>query len=338
MNDLGDTDPPARRLDTSQVRHLVGKLRNRAGRGGNRRVAVLAAVSVVLAIAVGIGWGLSGADDPDTPPGPAADDTGPGGLDLPGSSSEPTGQASEAPAGTGSGTGSGSGSGSGSGAGNSGGGPSANQPPRIEDPGLSSDGLLLAIQPTVSDPDGDDVSLLFEVDGEAVPPADPTRAEVRFDLDEVDYQHEASVTITATDSLGATTSETFTHALAAISTVRVTDISFKVDQPAVCFADEPTRTLRVTLQLSGHVTDSRDSTRALSRNRPEVTLLGEASAEVVGERPSQQIRLSDLEFAGMSDGGFVRTYRSQSLRTEELRPFSGGCSGAFHYTVSIKVR
>jgi hypothetical protein len=59
---------------------------------------------------------------------------------------------------------------------------------------------------------------------------------------------------------------------------------------------------------------------------------------VVGERPSQQIRLSNLEFAGMSDGGFIRTYRSQSLRAEELRPFSGGCSGAFQYTESIKVR
>jgi hypothetical protein len=109
------------------------------------------------------------------------------------------------------------------------------------------------------------------------------------------------VTITATDSRGATTSETFTHALAGISTVRVTDILFKVGQPAVCF-QEPTRTLWGGLQPSGQVTDSRDRT------------------EVVGERPSRQIRLRDIKFAGMPDGGFIGIYRSQGLRAEEASP------------------
>jgi hypothetical protein len=47
--------------------------------------------------------------------------------------------------------------------------PSGNRSPAIEDPGLSSVGLTLTVAPTVSDPDGDEVTVEIEADGEQLP-------------------------------------------------------------------------------------------------------------------------------------------------------------------------
>jgi hypothetical protein len=212
--------------------------------------------------------------------------------------------------------------------------------------------MLLRIAPTVTDPDGDEVSLLFEIGGTQVDPAtscyldplckgdefpsqSPTKAAVRLDPSQVGHRYEAPVVIIATDSRGATTRESFTHVVAAVSTVTVRDLEFRVRNPAACFQDEPSRALRVTLGLSGPVTHTSTVTRSLTRDRSIVTLLSDMTGEVVGQEPAQTVRFTDGSFAGAA-ASFARTHRENA--DQGFSAFSGDCQGHFTYSITINTR
>ena len=219
-----------------------------------RRLLVAGALAaVVVAAGAGVVWALvdgdSGEDSLAEVVGPPLDGTAAdadipvageqAATDTPDSGDLPAGESSTNRAGAGGDADSGgdSGSGSGGGSAGSGGDQPPNAAPVIESPGIDSRGLLLAIEPIVSDPDEDDVSLLFEIDGETVDPVtntggesgafrveatgNPALALVRFNVDQVDYSHDAAVAITATDSRGAQTSQSFVHMVNAITTVTV---------------------------------------------------------------------------------------------------------------------
>jgi hypothetical protein len=336
---------------TTTVRNLRA-LAGGGSRGRGRAVAAVAA-GASIALAVGIGWGLSSGDRTDPAdlsalPGGTPGVAGSGQQDPSGTADGADGQPGDSGSAGGTGT---AGSG-GTGSGDPGGGPPANQPPVVDDPGLSSDGMVLRIAPTVTDPDGDEVSLLFEVGGTEVDPATscyldplckgdefpsqtPTKAAVRLDPSQVGHRYEAPVVIIATDSRGATTRESFTHVVAAVSTVTVRDLEFRVRNPADCFQDEPSRALRVTLGLRGPVNHTSTVTRGLTQDRSVVALLSAMTGEVVGQEPAQAVRFTDGSFAGAS-ANFARTHRQSA--DQGFSAFSGDCQGHFTYSITISTR
>lgn len=185
--------------------------------------------------------------------------------------------------------------------GGSGGGEPANRPPVIEDPGLSSDGMLLTIAPTVSDPDGDDVTLLFEVNGETVDPAtdtggesgafrtertdDPTVAVVKFLYREVGFSPEASVAIAATDDRGAQISESFALDLSARTTVSVGEAVFELADPSSCFERPETSVALVyRLEFSGAIEQTSDGIGSVGSDG-RVVIAGPSTERYEGVEP-----------------------------------------------------
>jgi hypothetical protein len=311
-----------------------------------RRMTVIAAVVVaaVLAAGAGVWWGLAGAGEQgSTPAGAASPPSGaPGDAEpTPGASTAPDGSA---PAGTPGGddpAGAGQpGGGAGAGQGGEGGAP-ANRAPVIEDPDLSSNGLTLSIKPTVTDPDDDEVTLVTVVDGEEISPnaMDPDSefaTFVRFDRGEVGYTHTARIELSATDSRGATTERSFFHELAAITTVTVRDMTFKVRSPSSCFADEAARRLTADVRLVGAVTDNVAINEELRADRPSVVLLDRVSGQMTGNPTSQRIFFSNGAFAGELDSASF----SHTATDGVLRHVFGldVCRGVLTYRVDFAVR
>jgi hypothetical protein len=302
------------------------------------RLRVAGAVALVLAAAAGVGWGLAGAEPGDgSGPGAGSDQLAgdpelggqpPGADGQPGAGDPPAGAGLP---GNGLPAGSGSGSGSGTGSGSSGGGGPGNQPPVIEDLGLSSYGLTLTIAPTVRDPDGDEVSLAFEVDGEEVPATDPTRATISFSHAEVGEEYEASVTVTATDSGGASSWQTASHPLVANTTATVQNVTFRVLNPAGCFDAAPAHRLAGKLTLSGVAGGSQSFNEELRRDRPEVVLL-ESSTSTTPRYTAQRLT---LEFAFDGQPGTYQKVHAASDQVARLL-VRDDCSGWLFYRVTFE--
>jgi hypothetical protein len=313
-----------------------------------RRHLVLAGsvAALVAAAAVGVVWSLAGAgtDTPvggsdvlagDTEPGidqPAADDAPAGGAlptDDPDSGSS---AASTSESDTSSSSGDSDSSG-GSGSGSAGGGEPENQPPVIEDMGLSRpgpEGLMLLIEPNVSDPNGDDVSVSIEVDGEPLQIVDPARPKVafRFSYDEVGAEHEAAVAVTATDAHGASTQQTETYRLVAYHALRLTNMRFTVTNPTDCFADEPVRRLIANIQIADNNFQRDEELRA---DRSDIQL----SPGYTAIRPDPiEVHVSvDITFAGKTDS-FDQVLSSDRLVFEAF-DLTGDCRALLNYRVDV---
>lgn len=325
-----------------------------------KRMWILAA-AVVAVVAVGVGWGLagggSGGSGSNGPPSSAANALGTDGdrAGSDGAANLGSPAASDPGSTSGSTSDSTSESGAGSGSGGGGGTPD-NQPPVIGDPGLSSEGLLLRIDPTVTDPDGDDVSLLFEIDGrqadpmttcfghptckgEEEPSATPTKASAVFDHTEVGYQHVATVTVIATDSRGATSRETFTHKLAAISTVIFRDFRFSLTSLEDCFREESSRSLSYQLDLSGAIAREWDSSGIpVDQRTRHYFLVRTNAADFAGQPPALLVNFS-ASLEGVGSIGFAAP-RQYSQSEDVVVPFytSHDCRGEFRYRVQFIVR
>lgn len=329
------------------MNHQTVPLPGLAGRA-RRRTWLLAVVAIAAAaaLAVGAGWSVAGGDPPGpaTPPlaGPATEPADGATAEPAGATGRPTGSPGPAPATPDLATGSGPDSaspdspGEPPAGGGSGAGTPANQPPVIEDPGVSSEGLLLRIEPTVSDPDGDQVSLRIEVAGAEVPSMDPTRAAIRLDHTEVGYRYQAPVRITATDSQGATTRRELTHLLEAITTVHLSGVSFQVSRPADCFRDVPERSLTGAIRLTGGFDAGQSFTVRLDRDRPGYTFFTGSSTVVTGVEPEQTVALLRSGFAGTA-ATFTKTHRDGSVR-QGVRAYSGDCAGHYTYGLRFEVR
>ena len=326
----------------------------------NTKRTWVAAAAVVAVVAVGIGWGLasdgsgrSGSNGPGAVPGLSADDPGTDG-DQPGGdgAADDGGPA----AGSAPDSGSDSGSGSGSRSGSAGGAAPDNQPPVIEDPGLSSDGLLLQIAPTVTDPEGDDVSLLFEIDGhetdpattcfehptckgEEDPSATPTKASAVLDHTEVGYEHDAMVTIIATDGRGATSRQTFTHELVAKSTVAFRDLRFTVGSPEDCFREESSRSLSYKLDLSGAIMKTRAGSGFPTNERTRHYFLVRNNAVGFAGQPPALLVDFSASLEGVGSIGFAAP-RQYSQSEDVVVPFytSHDCRGQFSYRIQFIVK
>jgi hypothetical protein len=196
-----------------------------------------------------------------------------------------------------------SGSGASGGSGGSSGGSGTTAPPNrapiIVDPGLSSNGLVLSITPTLTDPDGDDVDFVLNIDGQD---AEPTGGTVTtgFALDDVGYSHNAIIVIRATDTAGNETVETFSHTVEAVTTVTISDVKFRVESPSVCFEDTAAERLGGNLDLKGSITENIRFSEELRPDRTEVILLDELSGETVGGPGELDVKMLG-GFAGLLD-------------------------------------
>jgi hypothetical protein len=318
------TVPMIRRLVTGQV-------------GGRRGRLVAASVVVLLAaVAIGVGWGLAGDRAPDitADPGSGPGLAGDSGSELaPGQSGVP-----DDPVAGGAGNGGGPFGGAGSGAGSSGGGGPGNQPPAIADAGLSSDGLTLTVAPTVADPDGDEVSLAVEADGRSVGMSgDPARGTISYPYQTYGAEHEASVTIVATDAAGGSTRETFTHRLQAVTTVSVEDVRFTLTgNLGRCLGgDVRARRLVGTLTLTGPAQDTLSVNHELRLDRTEVVLLDRREGTGPGA-PTQSVSLQ-AEFAGQADQ-HVEVHSGERRVFDSLFTATDGCTGLLSYHVTVQRR
>jgi hypothetical protein len=314
--------------------------------GDRVRVAAAVTTATVLVVGAGVVWGLAGADGrqadasgtplPSADPGASSDEVfgdDPDALGSPGSlgaAGDPTGAG---------GLSSGEGSGSGSG-GN--GRPPGNRPPVIEDPGLSSDGMTLTIAPKVTDPDGDAFTVGYAVDGTEVT-AVSQELTYRFFVDDVGYRHEAQVTITATDEHGATTEDTFTETLTAVTTVTFGIFEFSVVNPEQCFAKAEAWRLTGFLQLSGAVKATTNINEELRRGRSRITLLDDRpSAQVVGAQPTARVIFAGGEIRDangkLDSRGSLSNVHQDSEAVRQLVFEGGACRGELRYLVTFQTR
>lgn len=157
----------------------------------------------------------------------------------------------------------------------------ANQPPVIVDPGISSDGLTLRVQPTFADPENDDIAVVITVDGDE---ASNSAAGFSGSFDErvVGYTHETEIGIQVTDTSGNTTTETFNHTLEAITTVVVSDVKLRVTTAGSCFESTPARRFGGTLRLAGSVAARTPFSDELRADRTEVVLVELTTGETIG--------------------------------------------------------
>jgi hypothetical protein len=340
-------NPIYRRL-REQAARARGALRGAAGwrRPRSRTQVIVAALAVtVLAVGVGVVWGIAGATDqrvgtareplgdPQSPPGGT---TGGAldGLSSPGAvtgGGDPSGGS-----GSGLGAGSGSGTGPGGGPGSSGGGGPGNRPPVIEDPGLSSDGLILTVAPTVSDPDGDQVRVEVTADGQPVGMSgDPPRGTVAYPYQTYGAEPEASVTIVVTDAGGASAQETVSHQLRAVTTVTLQDVRFTLSQPNNCFGDVRARRLVGTLILSGPVRETVSFNEELRLDRTAVTLLDSREGTGSGA-PAESVILS-ADLAGQRDT-HDETHRDRRTVFKAMFTATDGCRGLLSYSIAFQRR
>jgi hypothetical protein len=320
------------------------------GQRGRARMIIVAGAATVLAIGAGVGWGLAG--DGGQPGAarvangaPGGDSSGvPGGAGNSTGGDQPDGAAATDPAGDGGLPGTGGapgGSGSSSGLGNGpqapGGGAAENRPPVIEDAGLSSDGLTLTVAPTVTDPDGDPVTVGIELAGTPVATDADGTARVTFDPAD-GYQQAAAGRVVATDSHGAAVEQSFTETLRAVTEVELRDVQFEVTSAASCFANEPAHRLTGSLQFYDAVRRTVQVSQELRPNRPRVTLLEAESAELVGTAPVLRVLLLS---GSLADGRDVLSQVHRAGDTGRFRHdlFDGGsCRGVLSYQLSFDTR
>jgi len=322
---------------------------------GRPRLLAGAAAALVLAAAAGVAWSLAaaepGQDMPDGRSDVLVSDTE-FDLDRPDTREQP---AEDAPASAGQPTDnqdSGSGSVSESGAGSGGGQPS-NRPPVIDSPGLSSVGLVLTIAPEVSDPDGDDVTLLFDVGGMTVDPAQtcstpgckgdetpnlfPTVAGVRLDFADVGYAADIPVTIIATDAHGATSRETYSHTVSAHTRVTFRDFRYAINDPSACFDATESRVLSFSLSLEGAFPTITSKNHTISASNPSGMLDIDRAGGWDGRQPppltvSLSVSLSDI---GTSAFPVPRSYQSDAEASMNIG-LGSPCRGVVSYRITFE--
>lgn len=210
----------------------------------------------------------------------------------------------------------------------------SNQPPIIEDPGISSDGMELAIAPVVSDPDNDPVEVFFELDGtRLIIPQDADSATTTVTRGS-DYVVDVSVAIGVTDSAGNEVVETFDHELQAVTTVTVRDLRFTVASSA-CFEEEAAQRIEANIQLRGAAEQVSNVSRELRADNSEVTLVDEATGELAGEPPSQRVFVLPA-----LDGRLDSHDLSHSAPEEVLVPMfeTLPCQGFLSYEIEMDTR
>jgi hypothetical protein len=224
----------------------------------------------------------------------------------------------------------------------SGGGQRSNRPPIIESPGLASNGLVLSIEPEVSDPDGDEVTLLFDVNGTEVDPAqtpgdDPTTAEVMLNLADVGYRSNVPITIIATDSRGAATRQMYSREVTARTTVLFHNLDLMFHDPEACF-NAGDREMSFQLDLTGAIEDSEGIGGFIVSERNSLSLYRGQPREYEGEEPPPvQFNLS----VTMPGIGFLvfaapRTYTSDA--DVSVNAFTGTpCEGTLRYSITYDV-
>jgi hypothetical protein len=219
----------------------------------------------------------------------------------------------------------------------------SNRPPVIDSAGLSSSGLTLTIDPEVSDLDGDDVTVAFDVNGI---PVDLEQAcfahdacQVPLDVADVGYQSDADVTIIATDSRGAETRETYSHTVSARTFVRVARLRYTIDNPSACFREVESRELSFRLVSTGAVVADIDRSRTIFSSSAAGPLDNDLfSDELVGEPPPPvEVSLS-VTLEGIGTSGFPRprSYTSDAEETLSLGPGTT-CEGSVTYKVEFLV-
>jgi hypothetical protein len=210
--------------------------------------------------------------------------------------------------------------------------PPPNQPPVIEDAGLSSIGKTLTISPVVSDPEDDDLTISVIVDGDEVStiPVGGSHVETLGTF----FMHDATIDLIVVDSSGNTTSETFTHHMEAITTVTVRDLTFTVGS-AACFAEDAAQRISATVILGGAVVEGVNVSEELRQDRSMVTLFDQASSEIVGEPPSQVIKV----FAAL-DGRFDTHQQTHTESDEVLVTMfsTNSCEGFLTYEIEMITR
>jgi hypothetical protein len=212
--------------------------------------------------------------------------------------------------------------------------PPPNQPPVLEDPRISSDGMELTISPVVSDPEGDPVELFFELDGSRL--IVPQGAEsVTTTVDRgSDYVVGVSVTVGLIDSAGNEVAETFDYELQAITTVTVREIRFEVGG-GNCFEEEAAQRIFANLQLDGVVEHLSNETEELRADLTQVTLIDELTGQVKGEPPIQRFMINAL-FNGQND-----SYQGTHTTSDQVLRFlfrNDPCRGSLTYKVDVETR
>ncbi|HEX6195768.1 MAG TPA: hypothetical protein VFZ37_07650 [Jiangellaceae bacterium] len=305
---------PAGTDDTAETEQLniakpaPVKSSGRRGSAHRRRALTGSAAALGVATTVGLAWTLTGGDSSQDSLGGAGSVAGDTGLDSdqPGTDGQPA--ADLPPAGgelpsneTGVAEGdqqSEAGSAGSSGSASSGTGRSSNRPPVIESPGLASEGLVLLIEPNVNDPDGDDVALLYDVGGmEVCRTTEPCNVEL--DFADIGYQGDVAVTIIGTDSHGATTRETYSHTVRAITDVHFADLGYAINDAHACLGSLERRELTYRVHLDGAIVDVIDDSVGITALNPTGFLPGQRFASFEGEQPpplsvSLQATLSDF--------------------------------------------
>jgi hypothetical protein len=321
------------------------------------RMLVGATTALAVAAAAGVLWGLAGADPGQDSPEDQSDVlAGTAGLDVdqPGADGQPA--ADDPPTGDGlptndtgsdleSDSGASVGSGGSGGSSGSGGGQSSNRPPVIDSPGLDSGGLLLRLNPEVSDPDGDDVTLLYDVDGMEVDPIQqlgvcPTPTDCRVDLDfaDIGYQRDIPVTIIATDTHGAATRETYSHSIQAVTEVNFTEFRYAIDDPGACFRTLEGRDLSYRVSLNGAIAAVIEDSPRITALTPSGPLGGTRVAVYEGEQPpplsvSIQVTLSDFRRTTFT----ASPYSSDEKGTVVIARNSS-CEGVVRFEVRFETR
>jgi hypothetical protein len=222
------------------------------------------------------------------------------------------------------------------------GGQPANRPPIIESPGLASDGLVLTIAPQVTDPEGDEVTLLFDVDGIEVDPAQtpedgPTNAELMLNFADVGYRSNVPITITATDSRGATTRQTYSREVTALARVSFPTLELGFNDPEACLG-AGSRELSFQLDLTGAIESSVSGGITVTDAYPSWRLIASMVEFYEGEEPPPlRVGLS-MTLSGIGSLVFAapKTYTSDA--DVSIDAFTGtSCEGALTYSIIYDV-
>jgi SAM-dependent methyltransferase len=331
-------------------------------RSRRRRLLLAGSVAaLVVAAAVGVAWGLA-SDDPDqgaqaSQSGLADDAAGdleqPGPQDadepLAGGGTPTDSPGDESDSGSGSASESSSSSGTESG---SGGGQPSNNPPVIDLPGLTSGGLVLFVAPEASDPDGDAVTLLFEVEGMTIDPAQtcstlgckgeeqpgdfPHAAAIPLDFADTGYRSDVAVTITATDSHGATSRQTYAHTVSARTRVNFRELTLAFNDPAACFSDQDTRVLTFSLDLTGAIDATSGSGGiTISGSSSGIKLAGGQGGTYDGEEPPPVGVLLSVTLSDIGSTGFAAPRQHTGDTEEIVTAFRNSpCAGTLTYVIT----
>jgi hypothetical protein len=204
----------------------------------------------------------------------------------------------------------------------------------IVDPGISSEGLTFSIQPTVVDPENEDIAVLITVDGNEVA-VSAAGFSGSFDENVVGYTHETEVGIQVTDTSGNTTTETFNHTLEAITTVVVRNVKLRVTTAGSCFERTVAQRFGGTLLLGGSISARSPFSEELRADRTEVVLVELITGEIVGGPGGVDVSL----IAGLD--GLLDSYEASHGEDDSVltRMFQDtDCRSLLSYKVEVTTR